>query len=80
MCVRSGDNEALFYDTGLVKGDQGQRLENLVAVCLQKSLFYVEDRDGKRRSLDYLRTKEGKEVDFVTVERDGRAYGRGQSE
>jgi uncharacterized protein len=39
-----------------------------VAVCLQKRLFYLEDRDGKRRSLDYLRTKEGKEVDFVTVE------------
>jgi predicted AAA+ superfamily ATPase len=57
-----------LYDTGLVKGDQGQRLENLVAVCLQKSLFYLEDRDGKRRSLDYLRTKEGKKVDFVTVE------------
>ena len=37
-------------------------------LCLQKSLFYLEDRDGKRRSLNYLRTKEGKEVDFVTVE------------
>jgi predicted AAA+ superfamily ATPase len=60
-----------FYDTGLVKGDQGQRLENLVAMCLQKRLFYLEDRDGKSRALNYMRTKEGKEVDFVTVE-DGR--------
>lgn len=57
-----------FYDTGLVKGDEGQRLENLVAMCLQKRLFYLEDRDGKPRSLHYLRTKEGREVDFVTVE------------
>jgi len=57
-----------FYDTGLVKGDEGQRLENLVAMCLQKSLFYLEDRDGRPRALHYLRTKEGKEVDFVTVE------------
>ncbi len=57
-----------FYDTGLVKGDEGQRLENLVAMCLQKRLFHLEDRDGKPRSLHYLRTKEGKEVDFVTVE------------
>jgi predicted AAA+ superfamily ATPase len=37
-------------------------------MCLQKRLFYLEDRDGKLRSLHYLRTKEGKEVDFVTVE------------
>lgn len=58
-----------FHDTGLVKGDEGQRLENLVAMCLHKRLAYLEDRDGQSRSLHYLRTKEGKEVDFVTVEK-----------
>ena len=57
-----------FYDTGLVKGDEGQRLENMVAGCLQKHLFLLEDRDGIPRTLRYLRTKEGKEVDFVLVE------------
>jgi len=60
-----------FYDSGLVKGDDGQRLENLVALSLHKQMCLLEDRDGVVRSLCYLRTKEGKEVDFVTVE-DGR--------
>jgi hypothetical protein len=57
-----------FYDTGLVNGDEGKRLENLVAGCLQKHLFLLEDRDGIPRTLRYLRTKDGKEVDFVLVE------------
>jgi len=57
-----------FYDTGLVNGDEGKRLENLVAVCLHKHLSLLEDRDGISRPLRYLRTKDGKEVDFVMVE------------
>ena len=57
-----------FYDTGLVKGDEGQRLGNMVAGCLQKHLMLLEDRDGIARHLRYLRTKDGKEVDFVLVE------------
>lgn len=57
-----------FYDTGLVNGDEGKRLENMVAGCLQKHLFLLEDRDGILRTLRYLRTKDGKEVDFVLVE------------
>ncbi len=57
-----------FYDTGLVNGDEGKRLENLVAGCLQKHLFLLEDRDGIPRTLRYLRTKDGKEVDFLLVE------------
>jgi hypothetical protein len=58
-----------FYDTGLVNGDEGKRLENMVAGCLQKHLFLLEDRDGIPRSLCTLRTKDGKEVDFVMVEK-----------
>jgi len=57
-----------FYDVGLVTGDEGRRLENLVAVCLQKRLSFLEDGDGTARTLHYLRTKDGREVDFVTVE------------
>ena len=60
-----------FYDTGMVKGDGGQRLENLVGVALQKRLYHLEDSDGGR-CLQYLRTKEGREVDFVTVEEGGK--------
>ena len=57
-----------FYDTGLVNGDEGKRLENMVAGCLQKHLFLLEDRDGIPRTLRYLRTKDGKEVDLLLVE------------
>ena len=53
-----------FFDTGLVEGDIGKRLENLVAVSLLKRCWYLEEKDGIRRDLRFLRNKEGKEVDF----------------
>ncbi len=59
-----------FYDTGMVRGDEGIRLENLVAASLLKSLDSTEDTKGKRCLLQSLRTKEKKEVDFVMVEDD----------
>jgi predicted AAA+ superfamily ATPase len=40
----------------------------MVAGCLQKHLVLLEDRDGLARHLRYLRTKDGKKVDFVLVE------------
>lgn len=59
-----------FYDTGLVKGDEGVRLENLVAVCLLKHAHAVEDYDGRSAQLRTLRTKEKREVDFALVVED----------
>jgi len=59
-----------FYDTGMVQGDEGIRLENLIAVSLLKHLNWIEDCKGKRCELKTLRTKEKKEVDFVMVEDD----------
>lgn len=59
-----------FYDNGMVKGDDGLRLENLVATSLLKHLHYREDSKGKLCKLETLRTKEKKEVDFVMVEDD----------
>ncbi len=56
-----------FYDTGMVVGDQGIRLENMVAVSLLKHLNSIEDYQGKKTALNYLRTKEKKEVDFALV-------------
>ncbi|HEY9055502.1 MAG TPA: ATP-binding protein [Rectinemataceae bacterium] len=57
-----------FFDIALVE-DGGARLENHVALALLKELYLREDTDGARRELRYLRTKEGREVDFlVTVE------------
>jgi len=57
-----------FFDTGMVKGDDGTRLENLVAASLLKKLDYIEDTRGIPCRLETLRTKEKKEVDFVLVE------------
>lgn len=59
-----------FYDTGMVQGDEGVRLENLAAVSLMKHLNWIEDCKGKKCELKTLRTKEKKEVDFVMVEDD----------
>ncbi len=56
-----------FYDTGLVEGDRGVRLENHVAVSLLADLSRRTDTDGVERELRYLRTKEGKEVDFLVT-------------
>ena len=56
-----------FFDNGDVIGDEGSRFENLVATSLLKRLHYLEDRDGYRYELRYIRDKEGREVDFVIV-------------
>lgn len=56
-----------FYDNGDVLNDGGARLENLVATTLLKRLHFIEDYHGHRCSLYYIRDKEGREVDFVTV-------------
>lgn len=56
-----------FFDTGLVKGDQGARFENLVASCLLKDVFAKVDYQAENYSLHYLHTKEGQEVDFAVV-------------
>jgi len=54
-----------FYDTGMVKGDEGICFENLVACSLLKHVNAIEDYEGRRAQLNYLRTKEKKEVDFL---------------
>lgn len=54
-----------FFDTALVRGDNGAKLENLVAVSLLKHSCALEDYQAKPYSLHYLRTKDGKEVDFA---------------
>lgn len=59
-----------FYDTGCILADDGARFENHVAVTILAELALLEDADGSRRDLRYLRTKEGKEVDFVIVHED----------
>lgn len=53
-----------FYDHALVE-DRGARLENIVANALKKELHFLEDTQGLESGLHYLRTKDGKELDFL---------------
>lgn len=57
-----------FYDTGMVKGDEGAVFENLVALCLLKHVCAQVDLEGKPASLHYIRTKDGAEVDFCLLQ------------
>ncbi|MEW6664078.1 MAG: ATP-binding protein [Thermodesulfobacteriota bacterium] len=57
-----------FYDSGYLKGEEGARLENTCAVCLLKHVQYLFDARGKDTDLCYIRTKDGKDCDFVVVE------------
>ncbi|MCW1930316.1 MAG: ATP-binding protein [Candidatus Kerfeldbacteria bacterium] len=57
-----------FFDTAMVENEIGKRYENMVAVSLLKYVYERNDYLGHRASLNYLRTKEGKEVDFCITQ------------
>jgi predicted AAA+ superfamily ATPase len=59
-----------FFDSGYVKGDEGLRLENTCAVCLLKHAQYLQDTAGEDISLCYVRTRDGREVDFALHKED----------
>ena len=56
-----------FYDNGRVNSDNGARFENIVANALLKKLHLGQDLLGEKSQLYYLRDKEKREVDFLTV-------------
>jgi predicted AAA+ superfamily ATPase len=61
--------KAYLWDCSLVP-DVGPRFENLVALHLLKLCHYLEDQEGYRAELFYLRDRAGRELDFlVTVDR-----------
>jgi predicted AAA+ superfamily ATPase len=45
----------------------GARFENLVACHLLKYCHYIEDTEGERMELRYLRDVDEREVDFVVM-------------
>ncbi len=59
--------KAYFYDSGYVDADEGVRLENTVAACLLKHVHSLQDAKGQEVALHYIRTKDGKEVDFAVA-------------
>lgn len=54
-----------FYDHTSAENNDGAKLENLVACALLKELHFLEDTQGVKTALHYLRTKDGKELDFL---------------
>jgi predicted AAA+ superfamily ATPase len=55
-----------FYDSGKVN-DKAAKFENIVALALLKKLHLGQDLKGEKSELHYLRDKEKREVDFLTV-------------
>jgi len=56
-----------FYDNGMVMGDDGIKLENLVACALLKEAHRCQDVEGENYRLHYVRTKDGQEIDFLVT-------------
>ena len=61
------ESKYYFYDFVRVDHDKGAKLENMVACALLKELHYLEDIYGVDTNLHFLKTKDGKEIDFVVV-------------
>ncbi|MBI3259124.1 MAG: DUF4143 domain-containing protein [Ignavibacteriae bacterium] len=59
-----------FFDTGLVKNNDGIKFENFVATCLFKHVLSKIDYQAENYALRYLHTKERHEVDFALVHND----------
>ena len=55
-----------FFDTARID-DDGAKLENIVAVALLKELHYRNDVLGTTMRLHFLRTRDGKEIDFLVT-------------
>lgn len=59
------ESKIYFFDNGMVKADDGIKLENFVAISLLKHLQAIEDYKGIKTRLFYIRTKDKREVDFA---------------
>ena len=57
--------KVFFYDNADASDKPGIRLENLLATMLLKRLNYIEDYEGYKTGLYYIRDKDGREVDFA---------------
>ena len=50
-----------------MENNDGAKLENSVANSLKKEIDFLHDTQGMRQQLHYLRTKDGKEIDFLVA-------------
>ncbi len=56
-----------LHDNGMVQGDHGIKLENLVACALLKEIHRAQDVDGEDFALHYIRNKDWQEIDFLVT-------------
>lgn len=56
-----------FYDCAQVRGDEGARFENLVALSIKKEIEFRQDCFGDDLALHFVRNKEKDEIDFVIL-------------
>lgn len=63
------EHKFYFWDWGMLE-DQGKRFENFVAVQLQRAVSAWTEWGKGDFQLRYLRTKDGREVDFLVTERE----------
>ena len=60
------EQKLYFYDWSYA-GTEGARFENLVAAHLLKYCHFVEDTEGHRMDLQFIRDTDKREVDFVVL-------------
>jgi predicted AAA+ superfamily ATPase len=60
------EQKLYLWDWSVIE-DAGARLENMVASLLLKYCHYVEDSEGFKMELRFLRDKDRREVDFVVL-------------
>lgn len=65
------ESKYYFYDNAMIIGNDGDKLENLVAAALLKESHYQQDIMGNYIELFYLRNKDGNEIDFL-ITKDAR--------
>lgn len=69
--IRAVKKEAkLYFFDWMYVQDEGARFENMIAVHLCKYIYWLQDTQGKLVELRYFRDTDGREVDFVVLERN----------
>ncbi|MEM9158631.1 MAG: ATP-binding protein [Verrucomicrobiota bacterium] len=64
------ENKLYFWDWSRIE-EAGQRFENLVACQLLKYCCFIEDTEGFRMQLQFIRDTDKREIDFVVL-KDGK--------
>ena len=66
--IRSVKKEKKLYFWDWAQASEpGARFENMVASQLLKYCHFIEDTEGYKMDLQYLRDRDGREIDFVVV-------------